>query len=122
MAYAQTKTIAVEKIPVIDASPLSFGTSEAAQAVALKIRQAAEEVGFFYICNHGISEAIIKQAYRAAQGFFSRPKKWKDSVKINSNHHGFLSVGESKMDRSVVIEAILKVWLFGFWRLFRLKR
>ena len=32
------------------------------------------------------------------------------------------TVGESKMDRSVVIEAILKVWLFGFWRLFRLKR
>ena len=32
------------------------------------------------------------------------------------------TVGESKMDKSVVIEAILKVWLFGFWRLFRLKR
>ena len=32
------------------------------------------------------------------------------------------TVGESKMDKSVVIEAILKVWLFGFWRLFRLKK
>tara|TARA_Y100001970_G_scaffold144536_1_gene177523 strand:+ start:2981 stop:3691 length:711 start_codon:yes stop_codon:yes gene_type:complete len=32
------------------------------------------------------------------------------------------TVGESKMDRQVVVEAILKVWLFGFWRLFRLKR
>ena len=100
MAYAQSKTIAVEKIPVIDTAPLRFGTSEAAQAVALKIRQAAEEVGFFYICNHGISEAVIEQAYRAAQGFFSRPKKWKNSVKINSNHHGFLSVGEAKMEQA----------------------
>jgi dolichol-phosphate mannosyltransferase len=32
------------------------------------------------------------------------------------------TVGESKMDKSVVMEAILKVWLFGFWRLFRLKK
>ena len=87
MTYAQSKTIAVDKIPVIDTAPLRFGTLEAAQAVALKIRQAAEEVGFFYICNHGISEVVIEQAYRATQVFFSRPKKWKDSVKINSNHH-----------------------------------
>tara|TARA_B110000008_G_scaffold207190_1_gene205902 strand:+ start:774 stop:1484 length:711 start_codon:yes stop_codon:yes gene_type:complete len=32
------------------------------------------------------------------------------------------TVGESKMSKSVMIEAILKVWLFGFWRLFRLKK
>ena len=45
MAYAQSKTISVEKIPVIDVAPLRFGTMEAAQTVALEIRQAAEEVG-----------------------------------------------------------------------------
>ena len=32
------------------------------------------------------------------------------------------TVGESKMSKAVMIEAVLKVWLFGFWRLFRLKR
>ena len=32
------------------------------------------------------------------------------------------TVGESKMSKNVMIEAILKVWLFGFWRLFRLKK
>ena len=67
MAYAQSKTIAIEGIPVIDTAPLRFGTSEEAQAVALKIRQAAEAVGFFYICNHGISEAVIEQASRSTQ-------------------------------------------------------
>ena len=100
MAYAQSKTISVEKIPVIDVAPLRFGTMETAQTVALEIRQAAEEVGFFYIRNHGIPEAVIEQAYRAAQVFFSRPKEWKDSVKINANHHGYLSVGEAKMEQA----------------------
>ena len=32
------------------------------------------------------------------------------------------TVGESKMSKFVMIEAIFKVWLFGFWRLFKLKR
>lgn len=32
------------------------------------------------------------------------------------------TVGESKMSKNVMIEAIVKVWLFGFWRLFRLKK
>jgi isopenicillin N synthase-like dioxygenase len=97
MAYAESKTIEVDKIPVIDVSKLRSGTPETAHAVALEIRQAAEEVGFFYILNHGIPEAVIKQAYYVAKEFFNLPKERKDSVKINTNHHGYLSVGEAKM-------------------------
>ena len=100
MTYAQSKKIEVDEIPVIDVAPLRSGNSKAAQAVAVEIRQASEEMGFFYILNHGIPEAVIEQAYRAAQGFFSRPKEWKDSVKINANHHGYLSIGEAKMKQA----------------------
>jgi len=82
MAYAHSKNIEVNQIPVIDVAPLHSGTTEAARAVALEIRQAAEEVGFFYIRNHGIPESVIEQAYLAAQCFFSRPREWKDYVKI----------------------------------------
>ena len=97
MAYAESKTIDVDKIPVIDVSKLRSGTLGKAHAVALEIRHAAEEVGFFYIHNHGIPEPMIKQAYYAAKDFFNLPKELKDSVKINTNHHGYLSVGEAKM-------------------------
>ena len=100
MAYAESKTIDVDKIPVIDVSKLRSGTLEKAHAVALEIRHAAEEVGFFYIHNHGIPEPMIKQAYYAAKDFFNLPKELKDSVKINANHHGYLSVGEAKMDQA----------------------
>ena len=55
MSYAQAKKIAVETIPVIDAGPLRSGTLADAKQVAIEIRQAAQEVGFFYLCNHGIS-------------------------------------------------------------------
>jgi len=32
------------------------------------------------------------------------------------------TIGESKMSKAVMIEAVFKVWLFGLWRLLRLKR
>jgi len=74
MAYAESKTIEIDKIPVIDVAQLRSGTPETAHSVALEIRQAAEDVGFFYISNHGIAEAVIKQAYSASKAFSTYPK------------------------------------------------
>ena len=73
MAYAQSKTIDIDSIPVIDTGPLHSGNSKAVRSVVSEIRQAAEKVGFFYIRNHGIPKDVIEQAFRAAQGFV-RPK------------------------------------------------
>ena len=97
MGYAESKTIAVEEIPVIDFGGFLKGTPEESMQVAQEIRKAAEEVGFFYIRNHGIPESVITEAHRASQSFFSQPQDSKQKIKINSSHHGFLSVGEAKM-------------------------
>ena len=80
MTYAVSKTIEIEKIPVIDVKPLRAGTLENAHSVALEIRQAAEEIGFFYIRNHGVPESVIKQSYSASKDFFNLPKVVKNNV------------------------------------------
>ena len=100
MSYPQAKKIAVETIPVIDAGPLRSGKLSDLRKVAMEIRQAAQEVGFFYLCNHGISSEVISQAYDASKSFFSKPMQWKNNLKINSNHHGFLSIGEARMEKA----------------------
>ena len=104
MTYAVSKTIEIEKIPVIDVKPLRAGTLENAHSVALEIRQAAEEIGFFYIRNHGVPESVIKQSYSAAKDFFNLPKVVKNNVKINSNHHGYLCFGEAKMEQAESVD------------------
>ena len=104
MTYAVSKTIEIEKIPVIDVKPLRAGTLENAYSVALEIRQAAEEIGFFYIRNHGVPESVIKQSYSAAKDFFNLPKVVKNNVKINSNHHGYLCFGEAKMEQAESVD------------------
>ncbi len=104
MGYAESKTIAVEEIPVIDFGGFLGGTPEESMQVAREIRKAAEEVGFFYIRNHGIPESVITEAHRASQSFFSQSEDSKQKIKINSSHHGFLSVGEAKMESAENID------------------
>ena len=50
-----------DEIPVIDISTIWDGP-EARHALAAKIKAAAENTGFFYIQNHGISEEVISKA------------------------------------------------------------
>ena len=100
MSYARSRSIDIEKIPVINVSQLRKGNLEESKAVAMEIRQAAEEVGFFYICDHGIPKGVIDHAYSVSKKFFSTSKEFKASMKVNSNHHGFLSIGEAKMENA----------------------
>lgn len=104
MSFARSRNISVDKIPVINVSPLRDGNQEKAKSVGKEIRKAAEEVGFFYICNHGIPIEVIDKAYNATIDFFARPRSFKDKVKINSNHHGYLSIGETKMADAVKVD------------------
>ena len=56
MAYAISKTISVDEIPIIDVTPLRYKSLKATKGVALEIRKATDQVCFFYIRNHGISK------------------------------------------------------------------
>ncbi len=96
-SYARVREIAVAEIPVIDVSALLNETPKGLAAVGAEIRRASEEVGFFYVKNHGVDEALTKAADRAARAFFAQPTDRKMTVKANARHRGFLSVGEAKM-------------------------
>ena len=51
-------------------------------------------------------------------------RAWRKDARIKEEPIIFhdRTIGESKMSKNVMIEAVLKVWLFGFWRLFKLKK
>lgn len=54
-----------DEIPVIDISTIYDGP-EARRALAVQFKAAAENIGFFYIQNHGISEQTISGAEKQA--------------------------------------------------------
>ena len=97
MIYAESKTIALSQIPVIDMATALDGSPEGERRVATEFLRAATELGFFYVKNHGVPWHLVEQAREAARGFFALPLEKKSEVGINANHRGFLRVGEAKM-------------------------
>ncbi len=97
MSYATAREIAVSEIPVIDAAPLADGGEAGVRDVAAAMRAAAERIGFFYIGNHGVPDAVLTAADAAARAFFAQPLEDKLRARINDHHRGFLRVGEAKM-------------------------
>ena len=97
MTYARTRSIAVDEIPIIDASALQGGNAAEVAAVGTALRQAAQGPGFFYVRNHGVPRSLIDAVFAASRDFFSLPPEQKQRVKINDLHRGFIAVGGAKM-------------------------
>lgn len=95
MSYASAKYIDVGEIPIIDIDPLRQNSD--ATETAGKILDAVENIGFFYITNHGIENDLIENARNAAKRFFARSFERKNETAMNKHHRGFLALGESKM-------------------------
>lgn len=68
-----------EEIPIIDISDI-HGDFEARRKLASVIAHAAENSGFFYIKNHGISEGVIEGALQASKDFFAQSEDQKQKA------------------------------------------
>lgn len=82
-------------IPVIDLAPFLDDTGTAPQKVVQEIYLACQEVGFFYVKNHGISQELVDQVLSQSQGFFSLPETVKNQV-MRSPHTNCGYVGFQK--------------------------
>ena len=75
-----TKQTAFSEIPIVDISPLIDGTDPG--GVAEKIGEVCEQVGFFYVRNHGVSTDLVERMYRVTEKFFNLPFDVKQSLHV----------------------------------------
>ena len=97
MSYAAAIESDASAIPVIDMASLGGGDDAAIAATGQALAAAAEQVGFFYVRNHGVDHALIDRVFAASRHFFALPAEAKAGVKIDARHRGFLGVGAAKM-------------------------
>jgi len=76
-----------EQLPIIDVSGIFGGNQEAKIKVVEEIANVLNGVGFFYIKNHGISEADIDRIFKASESAFFLPheEKMKISSKLSTD-------------------------------------
>lgn len=88
------------EIPVIDFAPMLGGDPAARRRTAMQLRQAAIEVGFFYVRNHGVPESVIDALFDAGPAFFALPltEKMKVHVRCSTNNSGYTPMLEENVN------------------------
>jgi isopenicillin N synthase-like dioxygenase len=92
----KAKRRSARTIPVIDFGAYTRGEGfEARQRVARALRRACTDTGFFYLANHGISQAEFDVAHDWGLVFFELPRA--EKAKLDKNNHparqGWMPVG-----------------------------
>ena len=79
-----------DDIPILDLAPLLAGEADALERLGPQLRRAFTEVGFYFIRNHGVPEALVEQGFEAAARFHAQPLEAKLAMPFNRDNIGYL--------------------------------
>ena len=92
-------------IPGLDVGPYLRGEPGAVDKLAQRLRWTCENVGFFYIEDHGIPEALIERTFAASRRVHAMPIEHKREIELNEQNIGYMLVNQSIQGHSKVEKA-----------------
>ncbi|MEJ0071415.1 MAG: 2-oxoglutarate and iron-dependent oxygenase domain-containing protein [Pseudomonadota bacterium] len=84
-----------ETIPVLDLGPYRAGRPGALAALAAELRQACEQVGFYFLANHGVPQSLIDRVFGEVARFHAQPLDAKRALKIDHHNIGYMAMAAS---------------------------
>jgi isopenicillin N synthase-like dioxygenase len=95
-------SLSEDEIPIVDLGPYFAGEAGALEHAARELYRASTEVGFYYLKNHGVSQAIIDRVFVEAKRFHALPIDEKRKLKIDHNKIGYFEVESSTTRHSAL--------------------
>jgi isopenicillin N synthase-like dioxygenase len=108
----------IQAIPRIDIAALGSGDAAERRAVAAAVGNACREVGFFVIEGHGVSTALMADAFKQSARFFAQPTDAKSALSIDKlcSNRGYVGLGVEALDEKAGAdhkEAFNLIWTDG---------
>jgi isopenicillin N synthase-like dioxygenase len=94
-------------IPVIDLGPYLAEAPGALDRAAEELRFALTEIGFYFIVNHGVPPALIRQVFQQAVRFHAQALDKKLAIKLDKHNVGYLPMQGDTL-RTSVVETVTK--------------
>ena len=79
-----------EKIPVLDLGPYIEGETGAAEKLAAELCYAQENIGFYFVTNHGVPMDLIRRGYEELVKVFALPVEEKLKLRSPDNAYGYV--------------------------------
>ena len=83
------------EIPVLDLAPYLAGRTGALEELAGQLRHSLENVGFYFIKDHGVPRSLCDDVFRETERFHAQPLDWKLKLKRNHDNVGYLPMMRS---------------------------
>jgi len=91
-SLAAIRPDAREEIPVLDVGPYLAGQDGALEQLGAQLRDALENIGFYFVVNHGIAQDLIDGVFEAAKRFHALPLEQKMALAFNHNNVGYVPI------------------------------
>lgn len=78
-------------LPIIDLGRYLESGGKECGRLPEEVRHACENIGFFFIANHGVSEDLLKRIFEQTEAFHKQPMEKKIALKINMNQRGYVA-------------------------------
>ena len=100
MVIAASRRADFSELAIIDIGALGKGDAAAEARTVAALRVACEEVGFFYISNHGVSQDLIDNLFDQSRRFFAQPFARRNEINVTKSpcYRGYLppdAIGEN---------------------------
>jgi isopenicillin N synthase-like dioxygenase len=86
-------TLVSTAIPVLDIGAYLAGVPGALDTAAAALQAALENIGFFILVNHGVSQELIDRTFAAARRFHDLPSAVKMALRMNEHNNGYMAMG-----------------------------
>ncbi|MDB5817895.1 MAG: 2OG-Fe(II) oxygenase [Rhizobacter sp.] len=83
------RVLSTDEIPVIDLGPYLAFQAGALDVAAQALLRASTEVGFYYLANHGVAQALIDDVFAQSARFHALPEADKLRLKVDKNKIGY---------------------------------
>ena len=80
-------------IPVLDLGPFLAGEPGALARLGREVCRALEDIGFFFIKNHGVPQELVDRVFAENARFHALPLERKLSVKVDAKGIGYMPPG-----------------------------
>ncbi len=80
-------------VPVLDVGAFLAGEGGALDATAAQLRDALEQVGFFFIVGHGVPWDLVGDTFAQAARLHALPAVTKEAIPFSGDRGGYLTLG-----------------------------
>lgn len=101
---ARSTTPTYRDLPVLDLRDYLSGKVAPDGELAGELRRACENIGFFFIRNHGVSDDLIDRIFSETKRFHDQPDDSKRALGINDNQRGYIAPGGTLVKHSTYNE------------------